>query len=170
VLVCAPDDPVAADIVEEEEAGERVFAPFGQCVGAVDVARPPVDIRPPEVGAGDGGKGLDGTAVFAWWAWCFGGIAELLSDIAEGAIAAGGADGGGAAVRGPDSADPPGFGPGFWAQTGAENASAATTATPVKRCFIVLILPCNLRGAVWGPHKAQLAFHRPTRLRSQDGS
>ena len=40
-------------------------------------------------------------------------MAELLSDIAEGAIAAGGADGGGAAVvRGPDSADPPGFGPG----------------------------------------------------------
>jgi hypothetical protein len=39
----------------------RVFAPFGQCVGAADVARPPVDIRPPEVGAGDGGKGLDGS-------------------------------------------------------------------------------------------------------------
>ena len=43
----------------------------------------------------------------------FGGIAELVSDIedggiAEGAIAAGGA----AVVRGPDSADPPGFGPG----------------------------------------------------------
>ena len=68
--------------------------------------------------------------------------------------AAGGVEG---VVRGPDSADPPGFGPvlygvspgppGFGpgvpielppdglaccAQTGAENASAATTATPVK--------------------------------------
>ena len=37
------------------------FAAFGQCVGAADVARPPTDFRPPEVGAGDGGKGLDGT-------------------------------------------------------------------------------------------------------------
>ena len=34
---------------------------FGQCVGAADVARPPMDFRPPEVGAGDGGAGLDGT-------------------------------------------------------------------------------------------------------------
>jgi hypothetical protein len=96
--------------------------------------------------------------------WCFGGIAELVSDIedgiAEGAIAAGGAVRG--AKRGPDSADPPGFGPappgvlygvspgppGFGpgvptelpplglvacAHAGAENASAATTATPVKK-------------------------------------
>jgi hypothetical protein len=91
---------------------------------------------------------------------CFGGIAELVSDIedggmAEGAIAAGGVEG---VARGPDSADPPGFGPelygvspgppgfgpgvpmelppdglGVCAQTGAENASAATTATPVKK-------------------------------------
>ena len=39
-------------------------APFGQCVGVPDVARPPVDIRPLEVGVGDGGgKGLDGTTV-----------------------------------------------------------------------------------------------------------
>jgi hypothetical protein len=90
---------------------------------------------------------------------CLGGIAELVSDmedggIAEGAIAAGGVEG---VERGPDSAAPPGFGPvlygvspgppGFGpgvpielppdglaccAHTGAENASAATTATPVK--------------------------------------
>ena len=67
--------------------------------------------------------------------------------IAEGAIAGAGADVGGAAVvRGPElygvSPGPPGFGPGvpmelppdgFCAQTGADNASAATTATPVKR-------------------------------------
>ena len=86
-------------------------------------------------------------------------MAELVSDIedggiAEGAIAAGGVEG---VVRGPDSAAPPGFGPELYgvspgppgfgpgvpielppaglvccAQTGAENASAATTATPVK--------------------------------------
>ncbi|HEX3411678.1 MAG TPA: hypothetical protein VHT00_08170 [Stellaceae bacterium] len=89
--------------------------------------------------------------------WCFGGIAELVSDIEDGGIAEGaiGAEG---AVRGPDSADPPGFGPELYgvspgppgfgpgvpmafppdgfaccAQTGAENASAATTATLVKR-------------------------------------
>jgi hypothetical protein len=86
---------------------------------------------------------------------CFGGIAELVSDIEDGGIAEGaiGAEG---AVRGPDSADPPGFGPelygvspgppgfgpgtpmalppvGLCAQAGAENASAATTATPVKK-------------------------------------
>ena len=77
--------------------------------------------------------------------------------IAEGAIAGGGAEGGGAAVvRGPElygvSPGPPGFGPGIpmalppdglagWAQTGAENASAAITATPVIRCFIFAILP-----------------------------
>jgi hypothetical protein len=86
---------------------------------------------------------------------CFGGIAELVSDIEDGGIAEGaiGAEG---AVRGPDRADPPGFGPelygvspgppgfgpgvpmelppvGLCAQTGAENASAATTATPVKK-------------------------------------
>jgi hypothetical protein len=85
---------------------------------------------------------------------CFGGIAELVSDIedggiAEGAIAEGGAEDGGAAVaRGPVlygvSPGPPGFGPGVamelppdglavCAQAGAENASAATTATPVKK-------------------------------------
>jgi hypothetical protein len=41
---------------------------------------------------------------------CFGGIAELVSDIEDGGIAEGaiGAEG---AMRGPDSADPPGFGP-----------------------------------------------------------
>ena len=85
-----------------------------------------------------------------------GGIAELVSDIgagAEGAIAGAGAEGGGAAVvRGPEpygvSPGPPGFGPGTpialppdgltgCAQTGAENASAATTATPVISCFMV---------------------------------
>ena len=38
-----------------------LLAPFGQCVGDSDVARPPLDIRPPEVGADDGGKGLDGS-------------------------------------------------------------------------------------------------------------
>ena len=53
-----------------------VLAPFGQCVGDSDVARPPLDIRPPEVGL----------------AGC--------------------------------------------AQGGAEKASAATTATPVRRCFM----------------------------------
>jgi len=73
--------------------------------------------------------------------------------MAEGAIAGGGAEGGGAAVvRGPElygvNPGPPGFGPGIpielppdglvgWAQAGAENASAATTATPVKRCFML---------------------------------
>ena len=53
---------------EPSEAGSKSkggpqppFAAFGQCVGAADVARPPMDFRPPEVGAGDGGKGLDGT-------------------------------------------------------------------------------------------------------------
>jgi hypothetical protein len=95
-----------------------------------------------------------------WWrAWRWlGGIAELVSDIAEGAIAAGGAEGGGGAiVRGwPEllygvNPGPPGFGPGIpialppdglagWAQTGPENASTANTAAPVKRCFISSIL------------------------------
>jgi len=37
-----------------------LLAPFGQR-GDADVARPPPDIRPPELGAGDGGKGLDGS-------------------------------------------------------------------------------------------------------------
>jgi len=80
-----------------------------------------------------------------------------VDGIADGAIAEGGAEGGGAAVvRGPElygvSPGPPGFGPGTpkalppdglagCAQTGAENASAATTATPVMRCFISAILP-----------------------------
>jgi hypothetical protein len=47
---------------------------------------------------------------------------------------------------------PPGFGPGRptafppdglagCAPTGAENASAATTATPFKRCFVVIRSP-----------------------------
>jgi hypothetical protein len=88
---------------------------------------------------------------------CFGGIAELVSDIEDGGIAEGAIAAGGA-VRGPDSADPPGLGPELYgvspgppgfgpgvpmelppeglaccAQTGAENASAATTATPAKR-------------------------------------
>ena len=89
-----------------------------------------------------------------------------MSDIEEGGIAEGeGAIGVDGAVRGPDSADPPGFGPELYgvrpgppgfgpgvptelppdglavcAQTGPENASAATTATPVKRCFMSLIL------------------------------
>ena len=78
-----------------------------------------------------------------------------MSDIeVDGAIAEGGADGGGAAaVRGPElygvSPGPPGFGPGApmalppdglagCAQTGAENASAATIATPVSKCFMLL--------------------------------
>src|SRR6202040_2315494 len=77
------------------------------------------------------------------------------------AIAGAGAEGGGAAVvRGPElygvSPGPPGFGPGVpielppdglacCAQTGAENASAATTATPVKRCFISRVLSLSLR-------------------------
>jgi hypothetical protein len=81
--------------------------------------------------------------------------------VAEGAIAGGGAEGGGAAVvRGPElygvRPGPPGFGPGVpmelppdglagCAQTGAENASAAITATPVKRCFISAILPLGPR-------------------------
>ena len=81
--------------------------------------------------------------------------------IAEGAIAGGGAEGGGAAVvRGPElygvSPGPPGFGPGVptalppdglagCADTGAENASAATIATPVKRRFISAILPLGPR-------------------------
>jgi len=77
--------------------------------------------------------------------------------IAEGAMAGAGAEVGGAAVvRGPElygvNPGPPGFGPGepmelppdglaCWAQTGAENASAATTATLVKRwCFMSAIL------------------------------
>lgn len=84
-----------------------------------------------------------------------------VDGIAEGAIAGGGADGGGGAlVRGPElygvSPGPPGFGPGTpmalppdglagWAQTGAENASAAITATPVMRCFISAILPLGLQ-------------------------
>ena len=88
----------------------------------------------------------------------FGGIAELVSDIEDGGIAEGAIAAASGAVRGPDSADPPGFGPGTvrrqsrsagvrtWrthgvatgriglcAQTGAENASAAATATLVKR-------------------------------------
>jgi hypothetical protein len=64
---------------------------------------------------------------------------------------------------------PPGLGPGIpiefppeglagCAHTGAEKASAATTATPVRRCFIVLILPCNLRGAVWVPTRPNSLF------------
>jgi len=96
-------------------------------------------------------------AVEAWReARCLGGIAELVSDIEdEGAIAAGGVDG---VERGPDRADPPGFGPELYgvnpgppgfgpgvpialppdglavcAHAGADNASAATTATPVKK-------------------------------------
>src|SRR5215469_6836993 len=44
------------------------------------------------------------------------------------------------------------------AQTGAANASAATTATPVRRCFMVLILFGNPSAAVEVPTKAQLAF------------
>jgi len=96
---------------------------------------------------------------------CFGGIAESASDIAgggaaEGAIAAGGA------VRGPDSVAPPGFGPllygvnpgppGFGpgtpiafppdglagcAPSGADNAKAAITATPVHKYFMLILLP-----------------------------
>jgi len=46
---------------ERARGPQPSFAAFGQCVGAADVARPPMDFRPPEVGAGDGGKGLDGT-------------------------------------------------------------------------------------------------------------
>jgi hypothetical protein len=81
--------------------------------------------------------------------------------IAEGAIVGAGAeDGGAAVVRGPElygvSPGPPGFGPGMpielppdglvvCAQTGAENASTAAIATPVKRCFMSEILSLGLQ-------------------------
>src|ERR1700748_3795525 len=96
------------------------------------------------------------------WRW-LGGIAERVSDIEDGGIAEGAIAAGGA-VRGPDSAEPPGLGPELYgvspgppgfgpgvpielppdglaccAQADAENASAAATATPVKRCFISAI-------------------------------
>ena len=90
---------------------------------------------------------------------CLGGIAELVSDIEGGGIAAAGAgaEGAGAAAgrAGPElygvNPGPPGFGPGIpiafppegltgCAPTGPENASAATTATPVKRCFMLILL------------------------------
>ena len=71
-------------------------------------------------------------------------------------MAEGAAEGDGAAVvRGPElygvSPGPPGFGPGVpmelppdglvcCAQTGAENASAATTATPVKKLWFMSVI------------------------------
>lgn len=89
---------------------------------------------------------------------CFGGIAEVVSDIEGGGIAAAGAGaaGAGAAIgRAGElygvNPGPPGLGPGMpigfppeglagCAPTGAENASAAITATPVKRCFMLILL------------------------------
>jgi hypothetical protein len=89
---------------------------------------------------------------------CRGGIAELVSDIAgdgaaDGAMAGGGADAAGAAVeRGPElygvNPGPPGFGPGVptelppglvagCAQAGAEIATAAISAAPDRRCFML---------------------------------
>jgi hypothetical protein len=85
---------------------------------------------------------------------CAGGIADDI----PGAIAAGGGGGygvsreglGGKLESGEEGPGPPGtgwFGPGApapgpvrWAEAGAAIASAATIATPLKRCFMCLIL------------------------------
>jgi hypothetical protein len=81
-----------------------------------------------------------------WRAW-LGGIAEVLSGIAggaataEGAIAAGCVDGG--MLTPPDAFGPRPPCPGFCAQAGAEKARVVTTATPVRRCFMLLILRCS---------------------------
>jgi hypothetical protein len=55
--------------------------------------------------------------------------------------AAGCVDGG--MLTPPDAFGPRPPCPGFCAQAGAEKARAVTTATPVRRCFILLILRCS---------------------------
>jgi hypothetical protein len=49
----------------------------------------------------------------------------------------------GGLTAGPVPVAAPGPGPSRCAQTGAANASAATIATPLKRCFMTLILRCS---------------------------
>ena len=111
-----------------------------------------------------------GCAANPWWCVegcacrCAGGSADVVAP-GPGAIPAGGCAAGGAYPGAPcpgrlesgeEGPTPPGGrtpgpvpvvapapGPVRCAQTGAANASAATIATPVKRCFMTLILLCS---------------------------
>ena len=109
-----------------------------------------------------------GCAAIPWWCVearacrCVGGSADVVAPGAiPGAIPGGGgaypgAPGPGRLESGEEGPSPPGGvtpgpvpvaapapGPVRCAQTGAANASAATIATPVKRCFMTLILRCS---------------------------
>ena len=110
---------------------------------------------------------------------CAGGIADDIP-CDPGDIPAGGGGGycspgfGGKLESGEEGPGPPGtgwFGPGApapgpvrWAEAGAAIASAATIATPLKRCFMSLILCCSSGQATKLPntqkHRGGLSRHK----------
>ena len=96
-----------------------------RCVGGI------ADVVGPGPGAIAGGGAVCGRSVAGNWVPTRGGRLDI------------GEEGPGPPGRGAFGGGAPTPGPVRWADTGPANASAATIATPLKRCFMILILRCN---------------------------